>query len=195
MRHVCMVASWLLIGLRWKDLHDNGIAMRALISTTALVGLLAGAAYAQTPWKDAAENWHDAPPSHTLACRGPLELEVQMGASPAITLHYTRATKAAASGVDTGTCAWIDRGMTSAEPDCLQDDASDVAIRISPPMGHASGTAASTGPTNGAAATLRSDGSPESFEQIVRGQTGEAQVQAAPVMVFGSSVRAPYIRF
>jgi len=144
-----------------------------------LLTLLAGATQAQTPWVDSAGHWHDAPTSYTLACRGPLDIEVSMSASPPITMHYSRAHKPATSGVDSGTCAWIDREISAQEPDCLQDYANDVTIRISTHT-------ATAGPS-----AIRQSTAAQSIEQVVQEQTAAA----APAVVLGSSVRAPYIRF
>ena len=154
--------------------------------------VLAVTTRAQTPWVDSGGTWHDAPTSYTLAGRGPLELEVSMTASPPITIHFTRAQKPATSGVDSGTCAWIDRGVSAQEPDCLQDYANDVAIRIST---HTAGVA--TGGVHssiGAAGANRQSTAAQSIEQLVQEQTA-AGTAPAPVVVLGSSVRAPYIRF
>jgi hypothetical protein len=156
-----------------------------------LLTLLAGATQAQTPWVDSAGHWHDVPTSYTLACRGPLDIEVSMSASPPITMHFTRAHKPATSGVDSGTCAWIDREISAQEADCLQDYADDVAIRIS------TYTAATTGAdrsTIGAAGAVPQSTAAQSIEQLVQEQTA-GRTASAPVVVSGSSVRAPYIRF
>ena len=151
-----------------------------------------GAARAQPPWIDDAGNWHDAPASYTLACRGPLDLEVSMTASPPITMHFARAQKPATSGVESGTCAWIDRGVSAQEPGCLQDYANDVAIRIST---HTAGAATGGArPTIGAAGATRQSAAAQSIEQLVQEQTAAGTAPALAV-VSGSSVRAPYIRF
>jgi hypothetical protein len=155
---------------------------------------LAGAVHAQTPWIDSAGNWHDAPPSYTLACRGPLDLEVGMSASPPITMRFVKATKPATSGVEPGTCAWIDRGVAAAEPDCLQHYASDVSIRIST---RANRVAVPAEPARGSVTvegTIRRSTAAESLEQIVHEQTSEPATPSA-VTVSGSSARAPYVRF
>ena len=161
-------------------------------AVAVLLTVLAGAARAQTPWIDSAGNWHDAPTSYTLACRGPLDLEVSMTASPPITLHFARAQKAATNGVDSGTCAWIDRAISDQEPDCVQDYANDVAIRIST---HTTGVVAGgVRSTMGPAGAVRHSTAAQSIEQLVQEQTA-AGTAPAPAVISGSSVRAPYIRF
>jgi hypothetical protein len=162
----------------------------ATFLSTMFAGI--GAAQGQTPWIDSAGHWHDAPTSYTLACRGPLDIEVSMTASPPITMHFKRAQKPATGGVDASTCAWIDRGVAAAEPDCLQDYANDVSIRVSRPTDHAGPGAVRA--TVGAAGAPRSNAAAQSLENVVQAQTAP-DTAPAPAVVSGSSVRAPYIRF
>ena len=55
--------------------------------------------------------------SYTLVCRGgDLRRAVYRGETDRIDMDFRRGTRAASLGVDPGHCAWIDRGLTNAEP-------------------------------------------------------------------------------
>lgn len=61
--------------------------------------------------------------SYPIVCRGGpamrLEVEVKPGTASRVLLRFTRASRAAITGVDAGTCAWQDRGMRTSEPAVL----------------------------------------------------------------------------
>lgn len=95
--------------------------------------MAAAVANAQQPYRDKEGNWHDLPPTYSLACRGPLNVQIGLNSSPPVTMEFRKGRKPATSGVDPGTCAWMDRGISDREPSCLQHYASGVWVRVTTP--------------------------------------------------------------
>jgi hypothetical protein len=56
-----------------------------------------------------------------------------MIAAPPVTMEFRKGREPAPSGVDPGTCAWMDRGISDREPSCLQHYASGVWVRVTTP--------------------------------------------------------------
>jgi hypothetical protein len=110
----------------------------AWVALVLIPGMLASGAAAQQPYLDKEGKWHDLPPTYTLACRGPLSVEIGLNFSPPVKLEFRKGRKPATSGVDPGTCAWMDRSISDREASCLQHHTSDAWVRVSPPAPQAS---------------------------------------------------------
>ncbi len=107
--------------------------------------------------------------SYPFACRGPLTVEFGQNHQPTLTMTFTKGRKPATEGVDPGTCAWMDRGVRSNEPTCLQHSPRDVSVRVVQ-----AAPAARTG-TGAAAEPFR----PDVAESVRRAPTS-GQAQTAP---------------
>jgi hypothetical protein len=101
-----------------------------LVVAIASPCLAVSAATAQAPHLDDKGKWQNVPATYTLACRGPLNVRIGLNSSPPIWMQFRRGRKPATSGVDPGTCAWMDRGVSDREADCLQHHTRDVSVQI-----------------------------------------------------------------
>jgi len=169
----------------------RGFRVLCLIMAIASPCLALSAVTAQEPRLDEEWNWHDLPPTYTLACRGPLNVEIGLNFSPPVTMQFRRGRKPATSGVDPGTCAWMDRGVSDREPECLQHYTRYAYVRITTP-------APAPGP---AAMRFRN----EMLAERPSGMAGKAAPPAAPspapapagppTVRLGSTGNATYLEF
>ena len=144
----------------------RGSRVLCLMVAAVCPGLAISAAMAQEPYLDDNWKWHNVPATYTLACRGPLNVRIGLNSSPPIWLQFRRGRKPATSGVEPGTCAWMDRGVSDREADCLHHYTRDASVQITTP-------APAPAP---AAARIRN----EMFVERPSGMAGKAAAPSAP---------------
>ena len=131
--------------------------------------------------------------SYPFVCRGPLTVEFGQNRLPTLKMTFARGRKPATQGVEPGTCAWMDRGVRSTEPDCLQHSPSDVSVQVvqpEPASRPATGAAAEPFRRDvaGAGAVRRDPGAPKAGRR-----TPATSSPAPPRFRISSLMQAPYL--
>jgi hypothetical protein len=126
--------------------------------------------------------------SYPLVCRGPLTVEFGQNHQPTLIMRFGQGRKPATQGVEPGTCAWMDRGVRSNEPDCLMHSPRDVRVRVVQPSSADRASAP-------AAESFRSDVAGKARREPGTGQAPDSGALRAtpPRFEISSMSEAPYL--